>query len=91
MTVSRCLGPFADRINNLPRSHWKQLVDDQPEACPHSDCSEGAGCRAVCTEYAKMQWKIQVKLEQDRRSKDAPVTPKARREHMKRLGVIREA
>lgn len=52
--ISRCLLPFATtfaRSQEAARKAWKEL----PDTCPHSDCSPGARCKDVCSEWAKGQ------------------------------------
>lgn len=57
MTVCRCMH-HAARIMGSPRDAWKPLIEALPEVCPHSDCSPGAGCRAVVAEYLRTQYRI---------------------------------
>lgn len=53
--VSRCLDTFS-RLPSMAerRKAYTQL----PDTCPHSDCSPGATCKAVCGDWAAMQKKI---------------------------------
>lgn len=58
MTVSRCLLPFANRLGKTAMAGpaIKELLAEQPEVCPHSDCSPGANCRGVCRDFAAGEW-----------------------------------
>lgn len=56
MTTSACLLPFAKALPIPTDAAIRTLLAKQPEACPRSDCT-GGGCRAVCREWAAMQWK----------------------------------
>jgi len=54
--ISRCLLPFATTFARNPeaaRQAWKEL----PDTCPHTDCSQNARCKDVCSEWAKGQAK----------------------------------
>lgn len=54
MATTYCLGDFAKRIAQLPLGQWKAEVEAMPERCERCDTN----CRAVCAEYARVQWRM---------------------------------
>lgn len=55
MAATYCLGPFAERIRNLPREQWKAEIDALPERCERG-C--GVNCREFCASFARVQWRM---------------------------------
>ena len=56
--ISHCLLPFMRAMPKpLTADGIRTLLAKQPEVCVRSDCMCAAGCRAVCREWAAVQWK----------------------------------
>ena len=56
MTATYCLLPFARAMpKQLTADGIRTLLAKQPETCERG-CG-GAGCRAVCRDWAAVQWK----------------------------------
>lgn len=60
MSATYCLGPFAQRLRTLPWAQWRDEIAKLPEACPKG-CA--VNCRAVCTSYARVQWRASKALQ----------------------------
>lgn len=66
MCVSRCLGPALTALGAMPRADWRGYINALPEACPHSDCTQGQGCRAFVADRMRTVWQVQAEYERRR-------------------------
>lgn len=53
--ITRCILPAVQAANRDP-SAMREIVERQPEACPHGDCSPGGGCRERVAEVLRVLW-----------------------------------
>lgn len=77
--ISRCLVPFAHKLSTLPKEEWAGAVKALPETCPHADCSPNVNCRALCADWARVQWRIL------NGKTSIPKTREARIEHLRTM------